>query len=339
MAPTTTLSTRSRPWLRILVRSLLALAIFLATAGFIYENISEARDRRFHPMPGQLIDVGGYKMHIHCAGQGSPTVILDSGLGDSFISWRKVQPRVAQFTRVCSYDRAGLGYSDSSPRPRTSRVIAEELHTLLHNAAVTGPFVIVGHSAGGYNVRVFTSQYRNENEVAGMVLVDASHPEQQKRFPPPLNDMDATWVREAEFLEFTMPLGLPRFLGFCEGDAELRAVECTFQSAREAVAELKSISESAAQTAATGALGDMPLAVLSHDPAAPQPDHPPDLVKPTNDAWEQMQEELAHLSTKGTQTIARNSGHYIQLDRPDLVIDAIRKIVDEARQASLARRR
>jgi pimeloyl-ACP methyl ester carboxylesterase len=339
MAPTTTRSTQSRPWLRILVRSLLALVIFLAIAGFIYENISEARDRRFHPMPGQLIDVGGYKMHIHCTGQGSPTVILDSGLGDSFISWRKVQPRVAQFTRVCSYDRAGLGYSDSSPRPRTSQVIAEELHTLLHNAAVTGPIVIVGHSAGGYNVRVFTSQYRNENEVAGMVLVDASHPEQQKRLPPALNDMDATWVREAEFLEFTMPLGLPRFLGFCESDAALRAVECTFQSAREAVAELKSISESAAQTAATGSLGDMPLAVLSHDPATPQPDLPPDLVKPTNDAWEQMQEELAHLSTKGTQTIARNSGHYIQLDRPDLVIDAIRKIVDEARQASLARRR
>jgi pimeloyl-ACP methyl ester carboxylesterase len=339
MAPTTTLSTQSRPWLRILARSLLALVIFLATAGFIYENISEARDRRFHPMPGQLIDVGGYKLHIHCTGQGSPTVILDSGLGDSFISWRKVQPRVAQFTRVCSYDRAGLGYSDSSPRPRTSQVIAEELHTLLHNAAVTGPFVIVGHSAGGYNVRVFTSQYRNENEVAGMVLVDASHPEQRKRFPPALNDMDATWVREAELLEFTMPLGLPRFFGFCESDPDIRAVECTFQSAREGVAELKSISESAAQTAATGSLGDMPLAVLSHDPAAPQPDLPPDLVKPTSDAWEQMQEELAHLSTKGTQTVARNSGHYIQLDRPDVVIDAIRKIVDEARQASLARRR
>ncbi len=326
-----------RPWLRIIVRGLLALVIFLAIAGFLYQNISEARDRRFHPMPGQLIDVGGYKMHMDCTGQGSPTVVLDSGLGDSFISWRKVQPQIAQFTRVCSYDRAGLGYSDSSPRPRTSRVIAEELHTLLHNAAVTGPIVIVGHSAGGYNVRVFTSQYRSENQVVGMVLVDASHPEQQKRLP--LRDIDATWVREAEFIEFAMPLGLPRFLGFCESDAEIRAAECTFESAREGVAELKAISESAAQTAAAGSLGDIPLAVLSQDPGAPQPDLPPDLVKPTNDAWEQMQEELAHLSAKGTQTIAKNSGHYIQLDRPDVVVDAIRRIVDEARQTALARRR
>jgi pimeloyl-ACP methyl ester carboxylesterase len=164
-----------------------------------------------------------------------------------------------------------------------------------------------------------------------MVLVDASHPEQQKRFPPALNDMDATWVREQEFLEFTMPFGIPRLLGFCGNHPEVRSAECNFHSSREAVAELKAISTSAAQTAATGSLGDIPVVVLSHDPNTPQPDLPEDLVKPTNDAWEKMQEELAHLSTRGTQVIAKNSGHYVQLDRPDLVVEAVRKVVDQAR--------
>ena len=175
-----------RPWLRIILRSLLILVIFLAAAGYLYQTISETRDRRFNPMPGQLIDIGGYKLHIDCQGQGTPTVILDSGLGDSYISWRKVQPEVAKFTRVCSYDRAGLGYSDSSPHPRTSKVIAEELSKLLQNASIAGPVILVGHSMGGYDVRLYASLY--PDQVAAMVLVDASHPDQENRFPPAMKE-------------------------------------------------------------------------------------------------------------------------------------------------------
>jgi len=329
MSATTNPRASARSWRRIIVRSLVLLVVLLATAGFIYENISEARDRRFNPMPGQLIDVGGHGMHINCTGQGSPIVILDSGLGDSYISWHKVQPQIAQFTRVCSYDRAGLGYSDPSPRPRTSKVMAEELHALLHNAGIVPPYILAGHSMGGYNVRLFASLSRSE--VAGMVLLDASHPEQQKRFPQALNDLDKTWLREQEFLEFSMPFGIPRLLGFCGKDAEVRAADCNFHSAQEGFAELRAFPESAAQTATTGALGDIPLAVLSHDPDRPEPDLPEDLLKPTNEAWQQMQDELAHLSTRSTHVIANNSGHYIQLDRPDLVIEAVHKVVDEAR--------
>jgi pimeloyl-ACP methyl ester carboxylesterase len=315
-----------------IVAIMVAVFLLLAIAGLIYQSTSNARDRRSHPVPGQLIDVGGYKMHIDCTGQSAakptPTVILDSGLGDTYTSWRKVQPQIAQFARVCSYDRAGLGYSDSSPRPRTSRDFAEELHTLLHNAGISGPLILVGHSMGGFNVRLYSSLYRNQ--VAGMVLVDSSHPEQQKRLPPTLNDIDAGWIREQEFLEFAMPFGLPRLLGFCGGDAAVRAAECNFRNVHESIAELKAISESAAQSASTGPRGDLPLAVLSSDPNTPQPDIPEDLVKPTNDAWQQMQNELAQLSTRSTHVIAKNSGHYIQLDRPDLVIEAVRNVVNEA---------
>jgi pimeloyl-ACP methyl ester carboxylesterase len=321
----------SHPVFRRIVLMLLVFLLILAGAGFLYENISEARDRRFNPMEGRLLDVGGRKMHIDCTGEGSPTVILDSGLGDSYLSWRKVQPQIAKFTRVCSYDRAGLGYSDPGSEPRTSKVIAEELHALLQTATVSPPYVIVGHSMGGYDVRVYTSLYRNE--ILGMVLVDASHPDQENRFPPELRNMEGSWHREAQFIVSTMPIGIPRLLGLCENDPETRAADCNWHSAREQVAEINAFPASAAETAITGSLSDLPLAVLSHDPDKPSSDLPPDLAKPTKEAWEKMQEELAHLSTRGTQTVAKNSAHYIQIDRPDVVIDAVRNVVEQARQA------
>jgi len=317
-----------QPWFRRIVPGLLVLVLVLAGAGYLYENIGEARDRRFNRMPGKLVDVGGHKMHLNCAGEGSPTVVLDSGLGDTYVSWRKVQPEIAKFTRVCSYDRAGLGYSDPSLRPRTSKVIAEELHALLHAAAIPPPYVLVGHSMGGYDVRLFASAYRSE--VAGMVLVDASHPDQENRLPLELKNLEGTELREGEFLEFTMPFGLPRLLRLCEDDPVTRAAECNFHSARESVAELRALRESAAQTEATGSLGDMPLAVLSHDPDKPSIELPPDLAKVTNDAWQKMQEDLAHLSVRGTHAIAKTSSHYIQIDRPDVVVAAVRDVIDRA---------
>ena len=321
----------SHPVFRRMVLLLLAFLLLLAVVGFLYENISEARDRRFNPLEGRLLDVGGHTMHIDCTGEGSPTVILDSGLGDSYLSWRKVQPEIAKFTRVCSYDRAGLGYSEPSSQPRTSKVIAEELHALLQAASVSPPYVIVGHSMGGYDVRVYTSRCRNE--IVGMVLVDASHPDQENRFPAELKNMEGSWHREAQFIASTMPFGIPRLLGLCDNDAVTRAADCNWHSAREQLAEMSAFPESASETAQTGSLSDMPLAVLSHDPDKPSSDLPPDLAKPTNDAWEKMQEELAHLSTRGTQTVAKNSAHYIQIDRPDVVIDAVRNVVEQARQA------
>jgi pimeloyl-ACP methyl ester carboxylesterase len=183
---------------------------------------------------------------------------------------------------------------------------------------------------GGYDVRVFTSLYRNE--IVGMVLVDASHPDQENRFPPELKNMEGTWQRESQFVAVTMPVGIPRLLGLCESDALTRAADCNWHTAREQLAEMRAFPESAAETAKTGSLSDMPLAVLSHDPDRPSSDLPSDLAKPTNEAWEKMQEELAHLSTRGTQTVAKNSAHYIQVDRPDVVIEAIRRVVEQARQ-------
>jgi len=316
-------------WLSRIAVAMLVLLLICASAGFVYENISEARDRRFNPMFGKLIDVGGRVMHIDCTGEASPTVILDSGLGDTYDSWRKVQPEIAKFARVCSYDRAGLGYSEPSSQPRTSRVIATELHTLLRAAGVNPPYVLVGHSMGGYDVRLYASLYADD--VVGMVLVDASHPDQETRFPAGLKKKEGTMRLDAELLEFTTPFGIPRLLGMCDDDPRSRAAACNWHSAREGLAELKSFQESAAQTATTGSLGNLPLAVLSHDPGKPSSELPPELAKTTNAEWERMQEELAHLSTRGTQRVAKNSAHYIQVDRPDVVVAGVRNVVDQAR--------
>jgi len=322
-------SSAARPLGGRVALMLLSLLLVLLVAGYLYENISEARDRRFNPMKGRLVDAVGHRMHIYCTGDGGPTVVLDSGLGDSYLSWHKVQPEIAKFTRVCSYDRAGLGYSDTSSQPRTSRVIAEELHALLQAAGVTPPYVIVGHSMGGYNVRLYTSMY--PKDIAGMVLVDASHPEQENRFPPELKNMEGSWHREAEFIAYTMPFGIPRLLGLCDEGAIDRAADCNGHTATERMAEIQAFPESAVQAALTGPFGDLPLVVLSHDPDKFSNDLPPDLAKSVNQLWETMQEDLAHLSTRGAQTVAKNSGHYIQIDRPDVVIDAVRRIVEQAR--------
>jgi pimeloyl-ACP methyl ester carboxylesterase len=322
-----TLPRRMRVWLRRVVYSIAALIVSAPPAGAAYQQILLASERRAYPMPGKLIDVGGYKMHIYCTGEGNSPVILDSGLGDSYMSWRNVQPEISKSVLVCSYDRAGMGYSQPSGRPRTSRIFAEELHQLLHAAVVSPPYILVGHSFGGFNVRLFASRYRSET--AGMVLVDSSHPDQPERMPA--NDLLGA-IREAKFLQYGEPIGISRFLGYCDADAAVRAAECTFNNARENSAELENVLTSGQETAAAGDLGDLPLVVISRDTDKRNPDFPPDLDKARNKVWAEMQEELNHLSTQGTLVIAKGSGHAIQNDRPDIVIQAVHNVVDQARQ-------
>src|SRR5215210_1314230 len=158
------------------------LIIGLALVGAIYERMAEAADAKAYPPPGQLVDVGGYRLHINCTGTGSPTVVIVSGLGDWSTSWGGyVQPEVAQTTRVCTYDRAGLGWSDASSLPSDAAQFAKELHTLLQNANIPGPYVMVGHSLGGLIVRIFVHEYASE--VAGVVLIDSMSPKQLTQSP------------------------------------------------------------------------------------------------------------------------------------------------------------
>lgn len=282
-----------------------------------------------------MIDVGGFRMHLYCVGHGSPAVILDSGLSDTWLHWYKVQPQVARFTQVCSYDRAGLGWSEPSPRPRTSRVIAEELHVLLKKAHVPPPFVLVGHSMGGLNVRMYASLY--PSDVVGMVLVDACHPEQNRRLP----DVGNPWLQAMLWQKRLMPFGIPRLLGWCGQGMEqvqpaFRSFDCAVQQKLGWLAETDAINESLRQAGSTRSLGAMPLVVLSHDPDVKQTgldERSFERRKSAEAAWEQMQEELARLSSRGCRRIAPESGHLVHRERPDLVIDAIRDVVAQCRTA------
>ena len=159
-------------WLGGIVAGLLILSLL----GAVYELAAEAADARTYPPPGQLVDVGGYRLHIYCMGTGSPTVVIEAGLGDWSTMWGSVQAEAAKTTQVCAYDRAGSGWSDSGPLPRDAGQFAKELHTLLQKADLPGPFVLVGHSLGGLPVRVFAGEY--PAEVAGVVLIDSMFPGQ-----------------------------------------------------------------------------------------------------------------------------------------------------------------
>ncbi len=157
----------------------LLLALLLILAGAVYESVTEAADVRAYPPPGQMVDVGGYRLHINCTGAGSPTVVIDAGWGDWSLGWSGVQPAVAATTQVCTYDRAGMGYSEAGPLPRNAGQFAKELHTLLERAGVPGPYVLAGHSMGGLTVRVFAHDY--PADVAGIVLIDSMSPGQAKK--------------------------------------------------------------------------------------------------------------------------------------------------------------
>ena len=295
--------------------------LVLACAGALNQWAAGALDRRANPAPGRMVEAGGLRMHLNCTGQGPATVVLDSGLSDSSLAWFKVQPRVAEFARVCSYDRAGIGWSDVSPRPRTSRVIAEELHALLRAGAIAPPYVLVGHSMGGLDVRAYAGMYKDE--VAGMVLVDSSHPDQFNRLPGGSSSGNA-WRRGLERQRLLMPFGIPRLLGWCgtaapEIRAAFRSFDCTIRQKDTTLAEVDAFPESARQAAATATLGALPLVVLSHDP-----DKWPEGVK----VWPELQEELKRLSSRGTRVVAKGSGHQIALERPDVVVTAVRSVID-----------
>jgi pimeloyl-ACP methyl ester carboxylesterase len=158
---------------------LVVALLVLALIGAIYQAIGTEIYRRIYPPPGELVDVGGHSLHINCVGEGSPTVILEAGSGATSVDWANIQPEVANTTRVCAYDRAGSGWSEPGPEPGDPQQIAGELHTLLGNAGIDGPYVLVGHSFGGLYVLMYDDLY--PNEVEGMVLVDSSHPEQSTR--------------------------------------------------------------------------------------------------------------------------------------------------------------
>jgi pimeloyl-ACP methyl ester carboxylesterase len=258
------------------------------------------------PKPNaQRVNVGGYHLYLQCLGTGSPTVLLEAGLDSPSEVWSLVQPGVVRFTRVCAYDRAGVGGSDAGPRPSTSLTTAVALHTLLRRAGIAGPYVLVGHSIGGFHVRVYASRY--PSEVVGMVLVDASHPDQLAR------------DRAAQ------PAYRPG------ENSALTAARADLANVQPDPQEGFAWVPSAAQVRAAGSLGAMPLVVLTRGHSPLPPSFPAGIAARLEGVWRTLQNKLAGLSTRSEHVLAPQSGHFIQLDQPGLVVGAIQQVVDAAR--------
>lgn len=300
--------------------------------------------------PGQLVDVGGFRLHMHCAGEGSPAIVLDAALGGSSLSWSLVQPELAKVTRACSYDRAGFGWSDAGPMPRTAGRAADELRTMLDRAGVLPPYVLVGHSFGGLVALIFAQRFRKDT--GGLVLVDPAHAEDWVKPAPKEQVRIDRGVRLCRYGAISARLGVARVVaalvslgqltlarglvavasrgGLSRQDEgilapiwklppDVRPVLSQFWTKPkffEALgSQIESICVSAAQVldATAGGFGDLPLVTISStDPGSYRL---------------RQQDALAALSTRGRHIVASNSGHWIPLDQPGAVIDAVNEVL------------
>lgn len=325
---------------------LILLILVLVLLGIAYQALGTARDLDRYPPSGKLVDVGGYQLHINCLGQGSPTVVMDYGLGGLSPIWSLVQPEIAKFTRVCTYDRPGYGWSDLSPKPRTSQEMVRELHTLLNKAGIEPPYVLVGHSLGGLNVRLFASQY--PEEVVGMVLIDAVPPEVYERLSPEFADSMKATGRMFRFLSLISRIGLLRLgiqiLGNSIAPDFVRKLPSEVQpiilakflpeTFATAVAENLLMAKSAEQVKQTKLDKELPLIILSHG-INMFSSLLPKRAERAGQIWQKLQAEMANLSSQGELIIANKSGHDIHIDQPQLAIDAIRQIIEKSKSYHL----
>jgi pimeloyl-ACP methyl ester carboxylesterase len=317
---------------RHLGRRLLAWsAVGLAAAcvvGFVGQTIAARRDERRFPPPGRMVDVGGSRMHLDVRGddRGAPTVVLEAGLGSFSPNWHWVQEALADSLRVVAYDRAGLGWSEPSPAPRDAETMAAELHAALHAADIDGPYVLAGHSFGGLVVRAFADAYRPET--AGLVLVDASHPDQWARWPVPYADRiqlismrvmaAAAWVGLPRIVDLfgAVSAGLP--------DRQVAELNAHFALPRTSITEAAQMRAwerfTRPRINRAAPLGDLPLAVIGVG------------VQPLGaETLTALQEELPGLSTNSARRVVPSATHESLIaDRENAtrVANAIRAVVD-----------
>lgn len=312
----------------------LGVVASVAVVGAAYQAIGNRIDARQFPEPGRLVDIGGFKLKLNCTGEGTPTVILESGLGDVLVEWQRVQPAVATFARVCSYDRAGYGTSDAGPMPRTSLEEVDELHRLLQSAGEKPPFVMVGHSFGGYNARVFNGKY--PEEVAGIVLVDATQEDQYPRLPKQWKEIGAELLKryesQARWAPVFIDMGVARAMLAWKG-AHDTYLYLILQSkyVRARASELEHIRLSAEQARGANHIRDKPMIALTagkiSDAALVNGLSAKDLAI-YQEIWaNDLQKRLATLSARGRQMVVADSSHDMPNDRPDAIVSAVREIV------------
>ena len=321
---------------------------------------SQTNNVRSYPAPGRLVDIGGYKLHINCSGKvskRSPTVILLHGLGDFSFDWALVQPKIARYTRVCSYDRAGQAWSDPGPKPRGPLTAANELHVLLMNAGIKAPYLLVGHSWGGLIARVYASQY--PKDVVGMVLVDSTHEDEylwiNGKIVSPRLMSDEQWQELTKPKAKSATPSRERFVTIKRQTLIERQVEAPFDKLPLDIQRIRLWATSLPRTKRINEGGDIenfrgdliatytlsrankgrypldsiPLVVLTAN--SPRD---PDYTQEQCDWNRKLQTEMAGYSSNGKQIITRKGDHHIQLEEPEVVIDAVREVFMAAQHQS-----
>jgi pimeloyl-ACP methyl ester carboxylesterase len=290
----------------------------LCALGGTYQTVRESLDRHLYLAPGQLVDVGGHRLHLNCIGSGSPTVILESGLGETGAYWAWISNPVAGYTKVCVYDRAGRGWSDPAPVPQDGAAVATDLHTLLERGHVAGPFVLVGHSSGAQYVRIFAGQY--PEEVAGVVLLDgqpAEALESLPSFPAFYNGFRRVSALFPSLARVGVGRLVPADAALPEPARELQRVHHAsarlYRSLRDEFAELPT---SLAQAGSFQTLGNRPLVVVT-------------AARDAQVGWLPLQDRMASLSTNSSHRVVPYTHNALVMDRSaaETSVQAIRDVV------------
>jgi len=332
-------------WLKVALKSLVVLIALALLAGIVYEQIGRKRDRTRLPQIGKSVNIGGRSLNIFCSGAGEPPVIFESGGAGPGLGWEPFQTEVAKFTQACWYDRAGEGWSDLGPFPRTSVAIANDLHELLKRAGVPAPYVFAGGSFGGLNSRIYGGLY--PNEVAGMVLIDSAHEDELKRAPKFYLGRTAPrylWHPIQFTYEAAAFVGLLRITqpspAQGKGPSQMTQEEIVAALRQQPKSVVGNVSagivlpESFAEAASVTRVGDFPLIVMT----AGQPiDFGDAELNKQAAAYQQVwvheiQPKLVRLSTHGRQIVFPNANH--GTIPQEAIVSAIREVVTEARGAA-----
>lgn len=328
-------------WIRRIALGIAALLVVVALGGSVWEQWSRRAATRDFPPPGTLVDIGGRRVQIDCRGEGSPTVVLVSGL-DTFgsLSWTAVHDSIARTTRTCAYSRAGIMWSDPGPVV-TAKGVAEDLHATLEKSGERAPLVLVGHSLGGPYIMTYTKYFGEQ--VAGLVMVDASHPEQLARFrpiAPAASKLPLTPIKIGAALGWT---GLLRWqsrggeaMPHQSADGRRAAAAYTSTSIDGALKEAEALEATLAEAGTFRTLGDRPLLVLTA--MMPMSVAEKTQLKLSDSGatafkalWKAMHDDEASWSSRSQHILVPDASHYIQFFRPDLVITAVRSVVDSVR--------
>ena len=328
-------------WGLRIIGGLFALLVLLFLAAFTVEKISLTQLPDKYPPPGEMVDVGPYKLHLYCMGDPSvkPVVVVSPGSGGNVVDWALIQPEVAQFTRICAYDRFGSGWSFGSPQGQTYQDEAKDLHALLRNAGVEGPYVLAGESYGGAVMQVFASLYRQD--VIGMVQVDAVTRGMDSRYPEKF--LQTMRIDRQVISAFSIP-GLFRLMNWFGMSTTVPPFEKLSPDLRETAYALAYNSRMGVNMKAEQAtrqsrdeqfmsaerLPDVPMIVVVRDLAASiQGMVDEETAQQAERAWREAQVELAAQVRDGTLIVAEGSGHMITLEKPEVVVDAIGTIVEK----------